>query len=159
MGLLISLMILGLILVLTEIFIIPGVGLAGILGVLSMGGSTYCAFEKFGPTAGYITLGLCALFLIILMIIALRAKTWDKMSLKTNIDSKALPDEESFIHKGDIGKTVTRIAPMGTARFGEYSTEVKSLEGMIDPGVMVKVALIQDNKVYVIPIDPEEENI
>ena len=38
---------------------------------------------------------------------------------------------------------------MGTAKFGENAVEVKALEGMIDPGVEVKVVLIEDNRIYV----------
>ena len=151
MGLLVTLMILGIILILTEIFIIPGVGFAGIAGFLCMGGSTYYAFYEFGTTAGYSVLGIAVLVLVLLTVFALRAKTWEKATLKTNIDSKALPDDAAVVHKGDVGRTHTRLAPMGTVRFGEYFTEAKSLEGMIDPGVDVKVVLIEDNKIYVTP--------
>ena len=69
------------------------------------------------------------------------------MSLKTNIDSKAV--ETAVLSLGDKGKTLTRLAPMGSARFGDYVVEVKALEGMLDPEVPVEVVLIEDNKIYV----------
>ena len=44
MGLVITLILVGLILILAEILLVPGVGVAGILGLLSMGGSGDYAF-------------------------------------------------------------------------------------------------------------------
>ena len=52
---------------------------------------------------------------------------------------------------GDTGKAVTRLAPIGTARFDGKSYEVKSLEGMIDAGTDIEVVLFEDNKIYVKP--------
>ena len=85
----------------------------------------------------------------------LREKTWKKFTLNTNIESKALPDNEEQLSIGDRGKTITRLSPVGSARFGTVSYEVKALEGMIDSGVAVEVALIENNKVFVKPLDSE----
>ena len=41
---------------------------------------------------------------------------------------------------------------MGAVRVGDNVIEVKALEGMIDPGVEVEVVLIEDNKIYVSPV-------
>ena len=56
---------------------------------------------------------------------------------------------------GDRGVTVTRLAPMGTARFADESVEVTALEGMTGPGVEVEVVLIDDNKVFVKPVEDD----
>jgi membrane-bound ClpP family serine protease len=87
------------------------------------------------------------------MIWVLRAKTWKRMTLETNIDSKAVASDSAVLAVGDIGKTLTRLAPMGSARFGNYVVEVKAVEGMLDPNVEVTVVLIEDNKIYVKPIN------
>ena len=52
MGLIITLIIVGLILLFAEILLIPGVGFAGILGLVSMGGSCFYAFHEMGNTVG-----------------------------------------------------------------------------------------------------------
>lgn len=152
MGFLITLVLVGLVLIFAEILLIPGVGVAGVLGLLSMGGSCYYAFYEFGSTTGAIVTGVNVLLLVALTVYVLRAKTWKRFTLNTNIDSKAVPDEE-ILSIGDKGKTVTRLAPMGAMRVGDNVVEVKALEGMIDPGVDVEVVLIEDNKIYVSPID------
>ena len=149
MGFIITLILVGLVLIFAEILLVPGVGLAGILGLLSMGGSCFYAFYEYGNTTGAIVTAVNAVLIVALTVWVLRAKTWKRMSLETNIDSKAV--EGVFLSLGDQGKTVTRIAPMGSARFGEYVVEVKAVEGMLDPGVEVEVVLIEDNRIYVKP--------
>lgn len=151
MGLLITLILVGFVLILAEILIIPGVGVAGILGLLSLGGSCYYAFYEFGSLTGGIVTGVMALILLLLTVYVLRAKTWKRFALETNIDSKAV-SAERVLEVGDRGKTVTRLAPMGAVRVGDNVVEVKALEGMIDTDVEVEVVLIEDNKIYVSPL-------
>lgn len=149
MGLIITLIIVGLVLLFAEILLVPGVGVAGILGLLALGGSCYYAFAQMGTMAGVIVTSVNVLLVVALTVWVLRAKTWKRLTLDTNIESKAVPSEASVLVVGDKGKTLTRLAPMGTARFGERAVEVKALEGMVDPGVEVEVVLIEDNKIYV----------
>ena len=139
----------GLVLIFAEILLVPGVGIAGIFGLLSLGGSCFYAFTQIGTTAGTIVTVVNVVLVVAFTIWILRAKTWQKMALKTEIQSKAVPTESSVLAVGDKGKTLTRLAPMGTVRFGDHAVEVKALEGMIDPDVTVRVILIEDNRIYV----------
>lgn len=149
MGLVITLIIVGLILILAEILLIPGIGVAGILGLLAMGGSCYYSFCEFGNTVGTIVTVANSVLLICTLIYVLRAKTWKRMSLETNIDSKAVEDDSSYVSLGDKGVALTRLAPMGTVRFGDRVAEVRAVEGIIDPGTEVEVAMIEDRRIYV----------
>jgi membrane-bound ClpP family serine protease len=151
MGFIITLILVGLVLMFAEILLVPGVGVAGILGLISMGGSCFCAFHQYGNTVGAIVTAVNVLLLIALIIWVLRAKTWKRMTLETNIDSKAVSSEAAVLAVGDRGKTLTRLAPMGQAVIWGESTEVKALEGMIDSNVEVVVVMIDDNKIYVKP--------
>ncbi len=153
MGFIITLILVGLVLMFAEIMLIPGVGIAGILGLLSIGGSSFYAFSEFGNTTGAIVTAVNAVLLLAMAVYVLRAKTWKRMSLETNIDSKAV--ENVTVALGDRGKTVTRLAPMGSARFGNYIVEVNALEGMLDPEVVVEVVMIEDNRIYVKPVTEE----
>ena len=154
MGFIITLIIVGLILLFAEILIIPGVGFAGILGLISMGGSCFYAFNQMGSTAGAVVTAVNVVLVVGLSVYVLRAKTWKRLTLDTNIDSKAV-EEDLKLAAGDRGCTVTRLAPMGTARFGNDSVEVKALEGMIDPGVDVEIVLMEDGRIYVKPVGEE----
>ena len=151
MGLIITLILLGLVLIFAEILLIPGIGVAGILGLLSIGGSCFYAFHQMGTTVGVIVTVANAALLVALTIWVLRAKTWKKLTLETTVDGKAVAADEAIL-VGERGVTVTRLAPMGMVSFGGESVEVKALEGMIDPGVDVEVVMIEDKKIYVQPV-------
>ena len=145
----IMLIVAGVLLVLAEIFLIPGVGVAGILGLLSLGASSYFAFTEYGTLAGVIiTVVNCAL-VVGFTVYCLRAKTWKKLALKTNIDSKVNAFDESKLAVGDRGRSLTRLAPIGIAVINDKKYEVKTLTGIIDPGEEVEVVMIEDNKIYV----------
>lgn len=105
MGFIIVLILVGLVLIFAEILLIPGVGIAGILGLLSMGGSCFYAFEQMGNTTGAIVTAVNALLIVALSIWVLRAKTWRKFTLNTNIDSKAIDMIGESLAIGDCGKT------------------------------------------------------
>ena len=147
MGFIITLILVGLVLMLAEILLIPGVGVAGVLGLLSLGGSCFYAFYEYGNVVGGIVTAVNVVLVVALLVWILRAKTWRRMSLETKIDSKAV--ESSVLTVGDRGRTLTRLAPMGSARFGDYVIEVKAVEGLLDPNIDVEVVLIEDNKIYV----------
>ena len=153
MGFIITLILVGLVLIFVEILLVPGIGVAGVLGLLSIAGSCFYTFYDMGTTAGLIVTIINAILLVGLTVYVLRAKTWKRMSLETKIDSKAV--EEAVLSVGDKGKTVTRLAPMGSARFGNNVVEVKALEGMLEPGISVTVVLIEDNRIYVRPLAEE----
>lgn len=145
------LVLIGLVLIFTEILLIPGVGVAGTLGVISLGGACYYAFYELGTLTGYIVTSVNVVLLIGLTVYVLRAKTWKRFTLNTNIDSKAVIHDDVPVI-GDRGRTSTRLAPVGMVRIGKHSVEAKALEGMIDSGVDVEVVLIEDNKIYVSPV-------
>lgn len=153
MGFVITLILVGLVLIFAEILLVPGVGIAGVLGLLSMGGSCLYAFSQMGPVAGYVVTAINILLVIVLTIYVLRAKTWKRLSLETNIDSKAIVSNV-VVALGDRGIALTRLAPIGKVRFGEAAVEVKALEGVIDPDVEVEVVLIEDERIYVKTVNP-----
>ena len=154
MGLVVSLIIIGLLLVFAEVLLIPGVGVPGILGIAAMAGSCVYAFMEISQTAGIIVTAVNAVLLVLITIWVLRAKTWERLALATNIDSKAIVPEAEVV-PGTVGVTVTRLAPMGTARFGDLRMEVTAREGIIDPGVEVEVVEVDGIKVYVCAVSPK----
>jgi membrane-bound ClpP family serine protease len=50
---------------------------------------------------------------------------------------------------GDKGTAVTRLAPMGNARFGNNLMEVISMDGVVNSGSEIEVVMLDDAKVYV----------
>lgn len=153
MALIISLAVLGILLIIAEIILIPGIFIAGTLGLLSMAASCYFAFDYYGQTAGIITVAANVLLAVVCTVLSLRSKTWKKLSLQTEIDSRAdSTPEDKGLTAGMEGMTITRLNPMGKVMFGDTTTECTARNGIIDPGQKVTVILIEDNKIYVKPI-------
>ena len=148
--LIITLIIAGLLLLAAELVLIPGFGVAGILGVASRVGSCWVAFTQVGTTAGIITLIANILLAIISTVLVLRSKTWKKLSLGTNIEAKVdTTPVEKGISVGDKGTTITRLAPGGKVMLGTNMLEAFSRDTIIEPGIDVEVCEIQGNKIYV----------
>ncbi len=150
MGLVIILILLGVILLLAEILLVPGVGVAGILGLLSLIGSCVYAFYVFGTVVGTVIIAINVVLVVAFTVWVLRAKTWKKFTLNDKSDS-SVADDVQPLEVGDVGKTTTRLAPMGHARFDKGLYEVTSSGGMVSSGVEVEVVLIEDNKAIVRP--------
>lgn len=143
----------GIILILAELLIIPGVGVAGVLGVLSICGASWYSFAFIGPLAGTLVTVFNVAALAVLTFFALRSRTWKKFELDTVIEKK---ESGPSVNVGDRGRTVTRLAPMGTAKINDTRMEVTALEGMIDAGTDIEVAHIENNKIFVRSVMPDE---
>jgi len=148
----VTLLILGIILILVEMLLIPGVGVAGFLSLASLGMACWYAFSEISTNAGWWTTLAAVLLLASLLFFALRAKTWRRLELKTEVTSR-MGTEAEQVHVGDLGVAHTRLAPMGTGRFGNVTCEVKSHDNaMIDAGTPLEVVAIEENKPLVKPL-------
>lgn len=149
MEIIISLVILGILLLIAELLLVPGVGIAGITGFVSLAASCCYAFVKLGPDAGWITVAVVLVLIVIFTIVALRAKTWKRFELKTEIEEKTNTAVNS-IKVGDTGKARTRLAPMGTAVIAGLNVEVKTEDNsLVSPGEELVVVAIEDNRILV----------
>ena len=90
----------GIILILAELLLIPGVGVAGILGVLSICGASWYAFAVLGPLTGAIVTIFNVVALAVLTCFALRSRTWKKFELNTVIGKNEAAPE---VNAGDRG--------------------------------------------------------
>lgn len=149
-ALVITLIIAGLLLLGAELIIIPGFGIAGILGVASIVASCWIAFTSISTTAGVVVILVNIALVIATTILMLRSKTWKKLSLNTNIDAKvdSAPVQKG-ISIGDTGITLTRLAPAGKVKIGENVLEAFTRDSLIEPGQNVTVTEIDGNKVFV----------
>ena len=146
----VTLILVGLILLFIEIILIPGFAITGLAGLAALAGSYFYADKTFGDHTSTIVLVVDVILVTLAAIYVLRAKTWGKVSLKTNTSNKTgnNPAGEG-ITVGDKRRAPSRAAPMGTAVFNGKTYEVKSLEGFIEDGEEVEIVLIEDNKIIV----------
>lgn len=150
MGPVILLILLGILLILVETLLLPGFAITGILGICSVAAACWLAFTNNGTTAGIITILICIVLVTALIVFVLKSKTWKKATLNTNITSRTDANpEDKGIAVGDKGMTLTRLNPMGKARFGNVDVEVRSDEGYIDVHQQIYVRSIEGEKLFV----------
>lgn len=145
----IALILAGLLLFIVEVFLIPGISIAGIASAICLLYANYYAFDVLGPAAGFITLAASALGCIAVTIWFMRSKTVDRLSLKKTLDYKMDPLKGLDIHIGDEGISVTRLALIGNADIKGHIIEVRSADGLIDEKTPVYVERIVEGSVIV----------
>ena len=147
----IILLLIALLLIFLEIFVLPGINVAGILGILLMIAGIYLSYTKIGvPTAHYIL--VATLFLgILILFFGLRSSTWRKVSLDTAIEGKVGDNVAENVKVGDQGTALTRLGPIGTVLINGMTFEAKSVN-IVDAKTEVEVTEIDGNEIIVKPL-------
>lgn len=137
------------ILFLVELFVIPGISIAGILAGGCIIYANFYAFAYMGPTAGFITLAISAVACVGTLVWFMRSKTLDKIALKKNITSKIDRSAEDKVKVGDTGIATTRLALIGYAEINGDIVEVKSTDGFLNEKTPIIVNRITDGVILV----------
>ena len=154
MTVIIILIVLGILLFVIEFLLVPGVTVAGIGGLILTVFGVYKAFNDFGPTVGVWVLIGTILLSVFVIIMSLRARTWSRLMLKTNVDGtvdRNLTEEQ--VKKGDRGMTITRLAPMGKIQVNNLVREAKSTEGYINEHTEIEVVSVEGTRISVKPVN------
>ena len=162
------LFLLGLVLVGLEIFVLPGFGAPGIVGILCMlSGLALVTFEKL-PSSGaewtglgvrvstymFAMMGAFALAFAIAKFLP-RVPYANRMILRAPSDAPGagepqLPGaSEAAELLGAIGTTNTRLNPSGVVRFGDQFVDVVSDGGYVIAGTRVQVIAVEGTRIVV----------
>lgn len=142
------LIITGIILLVLEILILPGL-IAGIIGSIMIMGGVWYSFHIYGAQVGaYTALGTLALTGITLYF-AFRYNVWRKFSLQQQNDSRLDRVDEMDIKPGAVGITISAVRPSGTAMFNHRKIEVQSMGDLIETNTQVEVVEVLPNKLIV----------
>ena len=129
----------GLLFLVAELVLLPGVSIGAIL-----------AFRDYGPLAGGIVVAVVLVLSFVATVVSLRSKTWRRFSLKQKVDSSVMPEPvQQSVRVGDTGMTVSRLAPMGKVEIGGKIYEAKSMDSYIDPRREVEVVGFENFNIIV----------
>ncbi len=117
MWLIIALIVVGVLLLVAELVLLPGISVAGIGAFIAFLAAAFYGFMQYGVMGGALILATIVILCVIAVVVSLRANTWRRFSLKATVDSTSTPTpEQQDIHVGQRGETLTRLAPMGKVR-------------------------------------------
>lgn len=153
-GISLSLIIVGIILIFLEIFIIPGFGITGIAGLLMMFGGVFLAADTFAEGVLY----LLITFLTTGLLVYIGYKTgrlnriWGKISLKEkqNIDEGYVaPKKEYGQYLGKTGTALTLLRPAGSALIEGERVDVVTDGSFIAKDSKIKVFAVEGTRIIV----------
>lgn len=149
----ILLILLGLLLLLIEFAVIPGVTIAGIGGFLLLGGAVYVAFAEYGTLVGFITLAAVLILAPAMIYYFFKSRTGKKMILEKNIVGKVDLINREKVIVGETGKSIGRLAPMGKVKVNGEIVEAQSTGAFIDHNTEIRILKIESNKIIVEPLN------
>ena len=154
--------IIGVALLLVELFVIPGFGIAGIAGIGLMLGSVFFVFRSaYKFETAIFTLSssviLAFAFAIALSYLLPKTRAWNHLVLSAAMDSDAgfhsAPREDFQMYVGKTGVALTPLRPAGTVRVDDARLDVVTAGDFIVRDTPVKIINVEGSKIFVEAID------
>lgn len=144
-----AVIVLGVILILLEILVIPGITVAGIAGSIFAFGGVVAAFYYHGTMVGLFCLAVSIIVIAISWWILLKTGSSSWMSLSKTVEGRSSESMKERYSVGDSGTTVTRLNPIGKAEINGNLVEVTSFSGFVDEGEEIRVIEVTTNSIIV----------
>jgi membrane-bound serine protease (ClpP class) len=164
----------GIILVMAEIFIFPGFGIAGIGGIVLIGlgltfallNNDYFSFkgvELPDVSRSVLTVlsGIVSSFILILWLSSRIGEKglFRKVALTADLESSESVDAGTFDQVGRKGKAMTDLRPSGKIEIGNEVYDAVSNGGFIENGTEVVVVRFENMQLYVEALPPAGEKV
>ncbi|EHQ92296.1 NfeD family protein [Desulfosporosinus youngiae] len=153
-GIIVALILVGVALLAIEVFVIPGFGVSGILGMAALITGIFLVTDSLLEglifTAGAITvLG----FIIYLSFRLPRTRRiWKKFSLSTRQTSNegyVAPKPQYEMYLGQVGIALTQLRPAGTGDFNGVHLDVVTEGGFIGIGTSIRIIGVEGTRIIV----------
>lgn len=142
------LMVVAIVLILLEIFLLPGITVAGVSGFIFAAGGLIYAYT-ISTFVGNITVLASVLVFGAAFIWLMRSKSFSRVALKADVGSTLTSSRDLGIKPGDEGITISRLAPIGKARINGITVEAKALDELINEQTPVVVMRVDGCNVVV----------
>ncbi len=147
----IVLIVVGLFFIILEMLVVPGTTVVGVVGFILMAIGIWQTYAVYGTPAGHYVLAGSAVLTLATLALSLRSKTWNRVMLHSEISGKTNVYEADKVKVGDVGKTVSRLVPMGKAIINDDYYEVRSSGEYINQNTEITVVKIEHNRIFVKP--------
>ena len=150
---LVLLFIVGILLLAAEVFVFPGFGISGILGMIATFSSIGFAYADKQQAA--ISLLISLILAIGLIVLALKylpkTRTWGKIVLTTKLDTESgYVTQPAFIDYLDKeGVAITPLRPAGIVEVDGNRLDVATEGVFLSAGTAVRIVKVEGNKIIV----------
>lgn len=149
----ITLILIGLALLLVEVYLIPGFNVVGLLGLLVIAFAVGFAFVENGPAGGLMTMAGSLVAVVGVFYFLWQSGAWDKFVLSANLkkdDADAAAEREQRIrYLGKTGSAVTPLRPTGVAEIEGERVEVMTEGEFIAAGSLVRIVAMDRRRYFV----------
>ena len=148
----IGFLLLGFTLLLLEIFVIPGLNIFGLLGLLAVSTGVYIAYLKMGLVEAVLVAVFGISITLVLLRSVIKSRGWRILVLSNSVSraegfDSVRKDFGSLL--GLVGEAVTPLRPTGRVRFKEELVDVVSEGGFVVQGDRVRVIAVNGHRVVV----------
>ena len=150
-----ALLLCGMLLLVAEVAIIPGFGVAGIAGVLMTLGAGVYAWHEHGAAWGIGSILLASVVTAAAIVIAPRTRAGKALVLSEDLAGAATGASEALV--GLEGVAVSPLRPAGIAQIGDRRIEVESDGIFIEAGQHVRITAVDGSRVVVEPSPPSSK--
>ncbi len=147
-----ALLVLGFVLMLMEIFVIPGLNIFGLIGFLAAIAGVGFAYIKMGFAAAAAVAGIGIIGTAVLLRVMFKMRGWQRLVLHRETSreagyNSAKPGRDDLL--GQRGLALTALRPAGRVQFGEQVIDVVSEGSYIERGMAIEVVKVAGNRVVV----------
>jgi membrane-bound serine protease (ClpP class) len=155
-GLVVVLMVAGLVFVAAEIFVIPGFGVAGVVGFAGLVAGVVLGWIQFGAFWGLGLLLLSGVVTAVALWVVFKTKAGQRMMLGDSLTGTVAVTDEGSSLIGSEGVAVTNLRPSGSADFGDSRLQVETEGEFVPRGARVRVVAVVMGRVVVEAVVPED---
>ncbi|AET70931.1 membrane-bound serine protease (ClpP class) [Desulfosporosinus orientis DSM 765] len=160
-GFIIMLILIGIALLAVEVFVIPGFGVSGILGMASLITGIFLVTDTLMEGLVYTAISLFILGIIVFFSFrsARTRRIWKRFSLSTRQtpnEGYIAPKPQYEMYLGKVGTALTQLRPAGTGEFDGLKLDVVTEGGYIGLGTDIKVIAVEGTRIIVREVKNKE---
>lgn len=144
----VAVLVLGLLLLLAELAVVPGFGVAGVLGLLALSAGALAAWTELGPFWGTVAAAVSLVAAGVMLYIIPKSNVGRRMVLEHSQAASVSQRDRSEL-LGRRGITVTPLRPTGRVRFGRDEVDVVTEGEYIDAKQEIEVTAVEGPRVVV----------
>lgn len=148
LSLIIGLILVGVILILIEIFITPGF-IVGTIGFVLLVLGIYGGYTSLGSSVGHVILGASSIFISAALYLSFRDGAWSRFAIKDVIVGKANNMHQLVVNVGDTGITISALRPTGMAFINDQKVEVYADGEFVLANEPIEVIKRVDNRIFI----------